>query len=76
MRKIDINSAGIEQMAALKGVGPIRARALASHRPFGSWDMVERVDGFDRGIIDEMQRDGATLGDYGERYPSDTPVHA
>jgi DNA uptake protein ComE-like DNA-binding protein len=76
MRKIDINTAGLDEMAALKGVGRIRAAALASHRPFGSWDMVERVDGFDRGIIDEMQRDGATLGDYGERYPSDTPVHA
>jgi DNA uptake protein ComE-like DNA-binding protein len=76
MRKIDINSAGIEEMAALKGVGRIRAEALASHRPFGSWDMVERVDGFDRGIVEEMRRDGATLGDYGESYPSDTPVHA
>ncbi len=76
MRKIDINTAGIDEMAALKSVGRIRAEALASHRPFGSWDMVERVDGFDRGIVEEMRRDGATLGDYGESYPSDTPVHA
>lgn len=76
MRDVDINKAGIEEMAALKGVGRIRAAALASHRPFGSWEMVERVDGFDRGIVEEMRRDGATLGDEGERHPGDTPVHA
>lgn len=41
--KLDINSASLEQLEALKGIGPVRAAAIVKGRPYkGKDDLVRR----------------------------------
>jgi DNA uptake protein ComE-like DNA-binding protein len=60
--EIDLNSASEEELAELPMVGPERARRLIEHRPFNSWEDVERVPGFDEGMIDDLRSGGAQIG--------------
>ncbi len=58
---IDINSAPEDELAQLPMVGAERARQLAQHRPFRSWQDVERVPGFAAGMIDDLKSAGIVL---------------
>jgi hypothetical protein len=49
-------------LAELPMVGPERARRLIEHRPSNSWEDVERVPGFDQGMIDNLRSGGAQIG--------------
>ena len=41
--KIDINSASVEQLQTLKGIGPVRSEAIVKGRPYkGKDDLVRR----------------------------------
>jgi DNA uptake protein ComE-like DNA-binding protein len=61
-RIVDFNAASEEELADLPMVGPDRARTLIQNRPFRSWDDVERLDGFGKGMIDDLKSGGAQLG--------------
>ncbi len=61
-RIVDLNSASEEEIADLPMVGPDRARELVRNRPFGSWEEVERIPGFARGMIDDLKSGGAQIG--------------
>ncbi len=58
---IDINTAPEERLADLPKVGRERARALAQHRPFRTWEDVERIPGFGAGMVDHLRSAGVTL---------------
>lgn len=65
MAAVDINSATAEQLDALKGVGPAKAKAIIEYRakngPFKSVDDLENVKGFGKKTIDGFRAD-VTLG--------------
>lgn len=61
-RTVDLNTADERTLADLPMVGPDRARDLMQNRPFDSWSDVERIPGFDRGMIDDLKSGGATVG--------------
>ncbi len=59
--RIDINTASEDQLAELPMVGRERARLLAQHRPFRSWEDVERIPGFSSGMVDDLKSAGVRL---------------
>jgi DNA uptake protein ComE-like DNA-binding protein len=61
-RIVDLNTADEKTLADLPMVGPERARDLMQNRPFHSWDDVEKIPGFDAGMIDDLKSGGAQIG--------------
>jgi DNA uptake protein ComE-like DNA-binding protein len=61
-REIDLNSATLDEIAALPMVGRQRAQAIVDHRPFNSWEEVRRVPGLDAGMVDDLKSGGARIG--------------
>lgn len=56
---VDINSATVEQLDGLKGVGPAKAQAIIEYRtkngPFKSVDDLEKVKGFGKKTVDGLR---------------------
>jgi DNA uptake protein ComE-like DNA-binding protein len=61
-RIVDLNTASEDELSNLPMVGPERARNLMQHRPFQSWQDVERVPGFSKGVVDDLKSGGAQIG--------------
>jgi DNA uptake protein ComE-like DNA-binding protein len=61
-RIVDLNTASEQEIEDLPMVGPERARRLIEARPFKSWQEVERVPGFDGGMVDDLKSGGAQIG--------------
>ena len=65
MASVDINSATVEQLDTLKGVGPAKAKAIIEYRtkngPFKSVDDLGKVKGFGKKTIDGFRAD-VTVG--------------
>ena len=59
---LDLNQAEESQLEELIMMGPHRAKALVEHRPFKSWEDVEKVPGFSTGMIEDLKESGATIG--------------
>jgi competence protein ComEA len=59
MAAVDINTATVEQLEALKGVGPAKAKAIVEHRtkngPFKSVDDLKAVKGFGDKSVDKLR---------------------
>lgn len=59
MAAVDINSATVEQLDVLKGVGPAKAKAIVEYRtkngPFKSVDDLEKVKGFGKKTVDGLR---------------------
>ena len=66
MAAVDINSATVEQLDALKGVGPAKAKAIVEYRtkngPFKSVDDLEKVKGFGKKTVDGFRADVSVGG--------------
>ncbi len=58
--RCDLNSAPLEELACLPGVG-LLAYELQAWRPFLDWSEVERVPGLDASTVRSMRAAGATL---------------
>lgn len=62
---VDINTAGVDELAQLPGVGPAAARRIVEYRDeygrFGSLDELSRVEGFDADRVVGLS-DRATVG--------------
>lgn len=62
---IDINTAGVEDLQRLPGIGEKRAQAIADYReehgPFQSVDELDNVEGIGEGILSGL-RDYVTIG--------------
>lgn len=65
MAAVDINTATVEQLDVLKGVGPAKAKAIVEYRtkngPFKSVDDLEKVKGFGKKTVDGFRAD-VTVG--------------
>lgn len=65
MAAVDINTATMEQLEALKGVGPAKAKAIVEYRtkngPFKSVDDLDAVKGFGKKTVDGL-RSEITVG--------------
>lgn len=61
-RTVDLNTAPEEVIADLPMVGPDRARRICENRPFNNWDEIERIEGFDKGMVDDLKSGGAQVG--------------
>lgn len=63
---ININSAGVEELMSLTGIGEVRAEAIISYRetngPFQSVEELLLVDGIGTGTLEKI-RDSITIGE-------------
>jgi competence protein ComEA len=69
-KKIDVNTADLETLETLPGVGPQTARAIVAARPFASVDDLERVPGIGPARLAAL-RDDVTVSR--TRAPAATP---
>ncbi len=71
---VDLNTATVEQLDGLKGVGPAKAKAIVDYRtkngPFKSVDDLEKVNGFGKKTVDGLRAD-VTVGDKAEAKKED-----
>jgi len=62
----NINSATLEQLQALPGIGPVKAQAIVDHRTakgkFNSIDDIKNVKGIDTATFDKVKSDLAISG--------------
>ena len=63
VENLDLNHASEDQLDLEVGLGPERARRLVESRPLRSWDDVARIEGFTARLAEELQAQGAALGD-------------
>lgn len=52
--KIDLNSASVEELQALKGIGPVRAEAIVKGRPYKGKDDLVRKKIVPQSVYDEI----------------------
>jgi DNA uptake protein ComE-like DNA-binding protein len=57
----DLNTASVEALSELPGVGPALAYDLLLWRPYLTWSEVERVPGFDWEKVETLKASGAEL---------------
>lgn len=59
MAAVDVNSATQAQLEDVKGLGPVKAKAIVDYRqkngPFKTLDDLDKVDGFGRKSIDKLR---------------------
>lgn len=59
--QVNLNSANEVELEALKGVGPVKAKAIVDYRakngPFKSVDDLEMVPGFGKKTVDKLRAD-------------------
>ncbi len=55
--KLDINSASAEQLAQLKGIGPVRAEAIIKGRPYKGKDELPRRKIIPKSVYDQIKDD-------------------
>ena len=55
--KIDVNSASAEQLASLKGIGPVRAQAIIDGRPYKGKDDLPRRKIIPQSVYDQIKDD-------------------
>ena len=59
---VDLNKASLSELTKLPMVGEQRAQFIMDARPFKDWnDMLERVPGFSKGMVEDIARGGATI---------------
>lgn len=66
MAAVNINTASLEELNAVKGIGPSKAKAIIEHRekngPFKSLDDLKAVKGFGDKSVDKL-RGELSVGD-------------
>jgi DNA uptake protein ComE-like DNA-binding protein len=60
-KKININTATKDELAALPMIGDERAETLIEQRPFYNWDELDELPGFDESLIQDIQASGGYI---------------
>ncbi|GAA4415873.1 ComEA family DNA-binding protein [Quisquiliibacterium transsilvanicum] len=55
--KLDLNSASAEELATLKGIGPVRAEAIVKGRPYKGKDDLVRRKIVPQSVYDQIRED-------------------
>lgn len=62
---INLNTAGIDELQEIEGIGPERAEAILRYReehgPFNSWEDFDKVPGLSERMIEVVKRSGAII---------------
>lgn len=58
--KVSLNTASLEQLEKLPGIGPVKAQAIISARPFKSIDEIKKVTGIKEKMFSKI-KDSITL---------------
>ncbi len=61
-RGVDLNTASVEELENVGGLGYERARRIVDGRPFRDWDELKKLPGFSDKLIEDLRTAGATLG--------------
>lgn len=56
-KKINLNTADLEDLERVTGLGHTRAQYILEHRPYKDWEEVKKVPGFNDQLIHTMKRD-------------------
>ena len=66
MAAVNINTANQKELESLKGIGPVKAKAIvdyrAKHGPFKAIDDLEKVEGVGKATLEEMRHDVTLSG--------------
>lgn len=55
--KVNLNTADMNELETVAGLGHTRAQYILEHRPYNNWDDVKKVPGFNDELISTMKRD-------------------
>lgn len=66
---VNINTATVQQLETLPGIGPARARLIIEHRPYASVDDLKRVNAIPGGLIEDLRPFLLVNGETQERAP-------
>ena len=59
---VDLNNVSAHELARIGGIGLVLAARIVEHRPFREWIELERIEGLDHSIVNDMRGSGAKLG--------------
>lgn len=60
--RININTAGRDELAKLPMVGDSRAQYLIDHRPYNNWeDLQKKVPSLSETMVNDLKKAGATV---------------
>jgi hypothetical protein len=59
---INLNNDSLDKISKVGGLGLILATRIAQNRPFRRWGDLEKIEGFDEEMVNDLRGSGAVLG--------------